>query len=386
MTVLFFSAQYLPTVGGVERYTYNLAKRLCAAGNDCVVVTSALAGLPERERDENGIEIFRLPVYPFMGGRFPFIKKNMRFRKLEKELWELEPDFAVINTHFYSSSVYASRQCRKRGIPSILINHGTQYMMTGNPLLSAAGKVYEHLCFSIIKRGCKDYYGVSRACCEWLKTFGTSARGVIYNAVEPGEITAAASRGQKDWRSALNIPPHAPIIAFCGRIIPEKGIIPMCEALDGIRARVPNAVLVFAGAGELLDTVRSRGYSGVYALGQTSHEDSLALISQAQLLCLPTRSEGFSSVVLESAALGTPIVTTPTGGSPELLPDESFGILIPDMKRESIADGCIKALSDKQWCESAAQKTKERLCESFTWDRSAAALTKAIENIQKVKR
>ena len=55
----FFSAQYLPTMGGVERYTYNLARRLIAKGNRVTVVTSNIQGLPAHEVSE-GIEIYRL--------------------------------------------------------------------------------------------------------------------------------------------------------------------------------------------------------------------------------------------------------------------------------------------------------------------------------------
>lgn len=74
MTILFFSAQYLPTVGGVERYTWNLALRTVRAGHRAVVVTSALPGLPDRETDLDGIEIIRLPVWPVMKGRFPVVR------------------------------------------------------------------------------------------------------------------------------------------------------------------------------------------------------------------------------------------------------------------------------------------------------------------------
>lgn len=41
MTICYFSAQYLPTVGGVERYTWNLARRTVATGHRAIVVTSA---------------------------------------------------------------------------------------------------------------------------------------------------------------------------------------------------------------------------------------------------------------------------------------------------------------------------------------------------------
>ncbi len=65
----FFSAQYLPTIGGVERYTQNLSAALVAAGHSATVITSALPGLPKHETDESGTRILRLPVRPWLGGR-----------------------------------------------------------------------------------------------------------------------------------------------------------------------------------------------------------------------------------------------------------------------------------------------------------------------------
>ncbi|MDO4566685.1 MAG: glycosyltransferase family 4 protein, partial [Oscillospiraceae bacterium] len=155
MKICFFSAKYLPTVGGVERYTYNLAKRLVREGHEVFVVTSCLKGLPARERDGEGIEIFRLPVYHLMNDRFPFIKPCMEFKELARELWQENIDLCVINNHFYSSSVWAACACAKRGVPALLIGHATQYLMTGNPILSLAGRLYEHACAAIVKRKVK---------------------------------------------------------------------------------------------------------------------------------------------------------------------------------------------------------------------------------------
>ena len=77
MTLCFFSAQYLPTVGGVERYTFNLAKRAVQAGHRVLVVTSALPGLPQEETDDL---VFAEEVF---GGSvpknfFPAVEKGLR--------------------------------------------------------------------------------------------------------------------------------------------------------------------------------------------------------------------------------------------------------------------------------------------------------------------
>ena len=74
MIFYIFSAQYLPTVGGVERYSNSLAKELISKGHSVTVVTSSIESQPEQEVDTDGINIIRLPVIPLMSGRFPVLK------------------------------------------------------------------------------------------------------------------------------------------------------------------------------------------------------------------------------------------------------------------------------------------------------------------------
>ena len=73
--VCIFSAQYLPTVGGVERYTYNIAKQLQKKGIDVTIVTSRISKLKEFEI-ENGIKIYGLLCYNLLNGSFPTVKFN----------------------------------------------------------------------------------------------------------------------------------------------------------------------------------------------------------------------------------------------------------------------------------------------------------------------
>ena len=142
MTICYFSAQYLPTVGGVERYTWNLARCTVAAGHRAIVVTSALPNLPEHEIDGDGIEIYRLPVWPVMNGRFPVIKPGARFHALTAQIWAQKPDFCVVQTRMYTQSVWAARAAKRRGIPMLVIDHSTGYMPMGNGLLGACGRLW----------------------------------------------------------------------------------------------------------------------------------------------------------------------------------------------------------------------------------------------------
>ena len=173
MTICFFSAQYLPTVGGVERYTYNLARRVVKSGHKALVVTSALPGLPDHETDAEGIEIIRLPVWPLMNGRFPVPRPGREFKRLAALLWGRRIDFCLINTRFYVSSLYAARQAARRRIPAIVVDHSTGHLPMNSALLNAAGTAYEHFAAGVLKHYRMRFFGVSRAVCRWLEHFGT---------------------------------------------------------------------------------------------------------------------------------------------------------------------------------------------------------------------
>ena len=371
MVFCFFSAQYLPTVGGVERYTLNLAKRMIAAGHRALVVTSALPGLAAKEQDENGIEIYRLPVFPLMNGRFPFLRPTPELWRTMRKVWAQKPDFCVIQTRMYSLSLYAALGAKKRGIPAIVIEHSTGHMNMNQPILNFVGGVYEHFVCSLIRSTGAQFYGVSQAVCEWLQHFHVKAAGTLYNSVDPGELEKQAS--DKDWRKALNLPADTRLAAFVGRMIPEKGAEPLAKAFA--KLHLPKTALLLAGDGPQLAELQQNTLPDVYYLGSVPYPDTLALLQQAEVYCLPTTyAEGFPTTLLEAAACNCAIVCTKTAGSAELLPDESYGLRIASPKEEDLCPALQKALADPAWQAIAAQNARENLWQHFTWQATAAEL------------
>lgn len=242
MVICFFSTQYLPTPGGVERYTWNLARRCVAAGHPgaCgrgVAAGSARAG--DRPRRHRNFPPAVVPCHGRGGSRccIPSVDAG--------GLWAQDIDFAVIQTRMYPQSVWAARQCKRRGIPALVIDHSTGYMMHGG-LAGALGKAYEHAACGCIRRCGFPFYGVSGDVCRWLQTFGITAAGRLPNAVDPDELDKLArAENAVDWRTKLNVPAGGKLIAFVGRLIPEKGALRLANAVQAI----PGCVLAVAGTG-----------------------------------------------------------------------------------------------------------------------------------------
>ena len=369
MNFVIFSAQYLPTVGGIERYTNSLAKKLIEKGHKITVVTSSLEGQPDHETADDGIEIFRIPVKWIMNRRFSIPVPNGKFSAVRKQLAERHFDFAIIQTRFYLNSVWASRFCKKNKVPAIVVEHGTAHLIRDG-IVGFVGSTYEHIAAKYVYHNCKNFYGVSLACCDWLKHFGLTAKGCLYNAVDPETVKAAAEKGDASLREKINFEGKT-TIAFAGRFIKEKGVVNLANAFKEINREFPRVQLVMAGDGELWQTVKDMKVENLILTGNLSYEHSLALLKNSEIFCLPTFSEGFSTSVLEAAALKAMVVTTKTGGSPQLIKDENHGILLESMETADIVAGLRKALGDIEWCRRCADNAQENLVAHFTWDKVA---------------
>lgn len=367
MNFIIFSAQYLPTVGGVERYTNSLAKELIKNGHRVTVVTSSLKGLPEQEITSDGIGVYRIPVKWIMNNRFSIPIPNGDFRSISRTIASQNFDFAIIQTRFYLNSVWASRLCKKHNIPALVVEHGTAHLIRDG-IVGKIGSFYEHIAAKYVYHNCKNFYGVSIACCEWLNHFGIKAKGCLYNAVDPNIIAQTALLGDKSLKQKVNFE-NKTTLCFAGRFIKEKGVVNLAEAFKEIGAKYPHTQLVMAGDGQLWQQVKDMNVPNVILTGNLSYAESLALLKNSDIFCLPTFSEGFSTSVLEAAALRAMIITTRTGGSPQLVNSENHGIIMDSMETADIVKSLSAALDNPEWQKECTKNAYSNLASHFTWEK-----------------
>ena len=119
-----------------------------------------------------------------------------------------------------------------------------------------------------------------------------------------------------------------------------KGIDTLIEAFDSVLDRVPGAELVIVGPRDTVDhgmtEFLEQGLQRLSTRGtvrQLGHLDfGPALFQQyadADVLALPSRSEGTPRVLVEARAFGCPVIGTRVGGIPTSITDGVDGLLIP---------------------------------------------------------
>lgn len=161
-----------------------------------------------------------------------------------------------------------------------------------------------------------------------------------------------------------------PTLAFAGRITRQKALGVALAAL----VRVEGACLVVAGDGPDLEAVRAEAASlglaeRVRFLGPLDREGVLALFRAADASLLPSTWENFPHTVVESLAVGTPVVATAVGGVSEVVRDGVNGILVPpgdvdrlvDAIRAVVADGALRERLAAQAAGSVRELAADRV-------------------------
>ena len=373
-----FAAQYFPHLGGVERYTYNLSKKLIENGNEVVIVTSNVFHLAEYEVMD-GIPVYRVPCINLLEGRYPVLKPTKEFRKIHKELMAQHFDMVIVNTRFYLHSLYAMQFAKKKKIKCITLDHGTSHLSVHNKFWDTVGGVYEHMLTAVDKIYCKDYYGVSGACNEWLAHFHIKAKGVLYNSIDLDEIEKMSKEKVETYRKKYDIPEEATVITFTGRLLKEKGLPELLNVMDMICEERKDIYLFIAGDGDMEDEINQRKTEHIIPLGRIDFKHIVALLNESDIFCLPSFSEGFSTSILEAVACKCYILTTARGGAKELLINDEYGTVIPTNKEDVLYDALISILDDVEHREKAVKLAYERVKTCFTWDIVAAQVEKICE-------
>ena len=374
-TICIYSANYLPSYGGVEQFTHNAAKSLIKKGAAVRIITNNVYGLSEKEITNEGISVYRLPCKPLINGRLPLPKKSPEFHALFREIRESPTGYIVINTRFYPHTFLGVQHAEAAGIRPIVIDHGSAYLTFGNPAIDVAVKAYEHAITAKLKRHDIDFYGVSEASVEWLKTFGIEGLGVINNSIDADEYLAQAS--ERDFKSELENK-DCFLVSFTGRLIPEKGVRNLLEAArllsDDLQIQI-----ALAGDGPLKQELADRNPGNMHLLGRLDANDIAALLKQSDCFCLPTRSEGFSTSLLESAACYTTPVITNVGGVPEMIPSPDYGVILKSQDPHEIADAIRQLKADPAHNATLASNIGKRVRERFSWSATANKIITACE-------
>ncbi|HET9065637.1 MAG TPA: glycosyltransferase [Gemmatimonadales bacterium] len=154
---------------------------------------------------------------------------------------------------------------------------------------------------------------------------------------------------QAEARERLGLPSDRPILAWAGRLVDVKGIDVLLSALQDPALLRLRPLVVLLGEGPRRSSLEATAQTSlpsdtVRFVGRVPHGALPDWYRAADLMVLPSHSEGVPNVLLEAMACGTGFVASAVGGIPELA-GESTSELVPPGDSIALAETLVRRLT-----------------------------------------
>jgi glycosyltransferase involved in cell wall biosynthesis len=213
-------------------------------------------------------------------------------------------DLVHIHEHLYVGSILAIVIARLRRKPVVLTQHtGTQGLgnLGLNALYETAAKLLGWVLFPAVARSVFVSSNVQRF-------FGRQSDGrsrLIFNGIDVRRFAVLPGGRTAQLRSSLGLPVDRRIVLFVGRFTRKKGV----RIVKALAQRIPEVLWLCIGSGP--ENPAAWALPNVIAAGSMDQDRLADFYRAADLLVLPSFSEGFPLVVQEALACGL-IRTQPT--------------------------------------------------------------------------
>lgn len=158
---------------------------------------------------------------------------------------------------------------------------------------------------------------------------------------------------------------------FVGRIIGDKGINELCNAMEKISG-LSQARLILVGRFEdKLDPISDNSRkiieknNSIYCVGEKYEDELLAYYAAADCFVFPSYREGFPNTVLEAGAMGLPSIVTDINGSREIIKEGVNGVIVPPKDEDALFDAMINMMKNKVDRERMAANAREMIGSRF---------------------
>lgn len=274
--------------------------------------------------------------------------------------------FDVVHAFKSIPTLYACLAGKMAGVPVILGGCQGEYEDRGlarvghhlaNPFLAGWITNARSIVESLVKE-----IGVSRERCH-----------VVHNGIDPGAFASRLSRPEAKIRLGLR-PEDLTVIIVAG-LRPVKNHRLFLDMARLVLDRLPETRFLLAGDGaerpRLEDHARQVGISDrVLFLG--SRSDIPDVLAASDVSVLTSHSEGLPNALIESMAVGIPVVTTDYAGAQEFMADGEEGFIVHRGDAHVMSDRVCGLLQDGALREAMGKKGRRTIETRFSMETMAA--------------
>jgi N-acetyl-alpha-D-glucosaminyl L-malate synthase BshA len=328
-----------PSLGGSGVIASELGKLLSEQGHEVHFITSSVPfrlgkyypNIFFHEVEVNHYSVFRYPPYDLtLASRMAQVANR---EKLD-----------ILHVHYaipHAICAYLAKQMIDHPIKIITTLHGTDITVLG----------YDETLKDMIKFGIEKSDAVTAVSADLIrqtKEVLQIERPIhkVYNFVDQRSYFKREATDVKDRCCSKD----EKLIVHISNYRPVKRVMDVAKVFQKVVQKV-NSKMVFIGEGpdfpKICNWMNENGLKDkVICMGK--QEDTSEILSQMDLMLLPSEKESFGLVALEAMSCGVPVISSDAGGLPEVIEHGQSGYTFPVGDIDSMAEAAISLLQDKE--------------------------------------
>jgi len=204
---------------------------------------------------------------------------------------------------------------------------------------------------------------------------------VIYNAVKEAKTTAS----RDELRRKLNL--NGYVMLSAGRLVPWKGYDLLIDLMPEFLKISTDFKLVIAGEGPdkaaLSKKIKNLDLEkNVVLTGAVPQAELWEYMAAADIFVLNTGYEGLPHITIEAMQAGLPVITTRSGGNPEVIKNSETGILVDYDNREEIKNAVLKLYQDREYSRQLAARAKQEIGDRFSREKMVEGIVDTVFKYQ----
>jgi glycosyltransferase involved in cell wall biosynthesis len=397
MKILHVSPLYHPADGGAERHVREVSERLASRGHNIRILTTNArseleltsgtdASLEPREVI-GGVEIARLPASPSLLGRLldrqfhmrggyrtqsylftpggvEMLRGHPRNLSLVREVRRFDADVVASWNWLWPAAyqVHLARRWKRFRLVGVPLFH-TEQRWTQRPIYEA---MLSRCDAFLVNTPYEATYIQSRA--SDASRFAVQGVGIDPDFFDRRDGQAFRAR------HALG---DAPVVGFVGRMIRDKGLDKILEAMPAVWSWNPEVRLILAGLcsddgswlGGLLQGLTPEERQRVLLFPNFSETDKPDLYDSFDVFALPSIADSFGIAFLEAWACRKPVIGSRIGAISCVIDDGRDGLLVDPADPQKLARALIGLLEDPERRARMGEHGYRKTTDQFTWEK-----------------
>ena len=374
MKIAMILPHFYPYVGGGEKMFYDLAVGLAKMGHEIHVVAESVGEEYLGHRRFDGIEVWYCPWKSMFGHPFP--KKA-----------DIEPHIQwcdLVHTSIFTTSPVVSRLARKYHKPSVL----TIYEARGSKWYWADQWVKATVFFMVEQYTCRQkfdcYHAISDATKKDIEYYlGKKNVKRVYLANEMGKTESVSDFSLRKY---FGLSGDAKVFLYYGRPGKTKGVHVYERAIRKVKQQCgglkeKNVYFCFLLGKEpenlraaFISRVKKDGLEDIVKIQPSvDRRDLEACIRQADVVVVPSLTEGFGFSALEACQIGTKLIYSDGGSLPEVVYGTCRSYRNRDVK--DLAEKLMNAIEEKEDAFTVIPKKE------FTYETMLGGIVKLYEEV-----